>query len=432
MTVRNVDLKSPELKGSNDLSTLALYYYRLLYDVTFAGSGIGYRGVSKSVKDFNYGERRMYGRVDRNMMPMYVNEDKLSVLESGDGTKVCRALDFVADAFRDFRHAFRMAVEKNQISQYEGFMTVPEPQRAYISPTMHFREYRMAMYELFAEKLKADREAGAKISDFDSFVPYFDQFIEDSTSKAPFTFSAFMRSKYASVHMTGLAIDLMEIDASKDKRKVEMVFDNPNYPFYENMAMQFGFSIDKHMPFRLVADLGSPSMQRYMRQRGYETTHQVFKRCYRKTYVVGYNNFKSLMVMYYNSFVSFHRSTSRPAMDEKGKYVAQRTFRNQEDLVHLNIKYGEEWFLEKYASIRNMEETSPLTPLRIKQLSNRAHRMTKIKGKARALQMLNRGVIKTDTKSGSIHEKKQKRREQKTGQQRRADQAQRRPGTFNY
>ena len=101
--VRGIDLESEEFKGKNGMSTMALYYYRLLYSATFSGTGTGRRDVSKSVRSFEFGERMLYGRVDPDMMPIQVKDEVLVTLQTSDPAKVCRVLPFVSLAFSDFQ-----------------------------------------------------------------------------------------------------------------------------------------------------------------------------------------------------------------------------------------------------------------------------------------------------------------------------------------
>ena len=434
-TPRGIDPTSRKPKANNDMSTMALYYYRLLYGVTFSQTRSRHsRFVKKNVKNFEFGEKILYGRVDDKMLPMQVQEAKLVNLPVEDPATQVRVLDFVAAAFVDFQKAFRNAMSNGQIKNTEGFLSVPEPKKGYIPASVYYMDYRIALFEIFAEKLRNDADRNVRITDFDSFVPHFEQFIKETSNYAPFTFSAYMRSKYSSIHMTGLAIDLADmLDASDDKKKMERVFDNPNYKFYENMAMQFGFSLDKNCPWRLVADIQSPAMQRYYKSLGYNDYRSILRQCYKSTYLDGYNNFKSLFTIYYNSFVTGNNSIALPTMNQRsGKYVARRVFRQPEDLVKLNIKYGEHWFLQKYAMVRNLEEGSPLSESRVMQLVDRAYRLGKIKGKARALKLINVNLARVDSKSGSIAEKINKLNNEKKQQDDLDNRKQRRPGTLSY
>ena len=416
MEVRGIDPTPREYKGKNKLSTLALFYYRTLYSATFTTGGL--RDIKKSVRNFDYGERIFYGRVNHEMAPIMPKEEFLVMATSLRADKVVKVMNFVAKAFEDFQNAFFVATEKKQISLDEGFMSRPAPLKGFESAVASYGEYRRALYELFVEKLKKDKQKEIYIRDFDSFVPYLDSFIEDIASVAPFTFSAYMRSKYASPHTTGLVIDLAEFNASKDEKKVARVYNNQNYPFYENMAMQFGFSIDKNVPYRLVADLNSPAMIRYMKQFGFNDHIDVFRTCYQLTCIKDYNVFKSLYTTYYNSYVSFNRSVSVPRMRKDGKYTPKNIFREPKDLVSINVEYGEKWFLEKYMKIRNAEEGGKYTPERMKQLADRANRISKVRTKEHALVLVDQQFRDVSHMPGSVNhiQKNFEKRKQRNGQ----------------
>jgi hypothetical protein len=423
------DITLGEYNGNNELSALATYYYRLLYSASFSSVGSSVRKVSKSITDFEFAERALYGRVNEEMIPIVPKEDHLVQIFSADATNAVRVMDFVALAFTKFQRAFQDAHETGQIRPDEGFMTYPEPKRGYTSPTTHYTEYRTALFEIFSQNIRNDKSRNMQIKDFDSFVPHFENFIENSTTKAPFTFSGFLRSNYANVLMTGLAIDLTDMmDASIDNKKVQRIYDNPNYPFYENMALQFGFRIDKNCPYRIIADLGSPAMQRHMTAMGYNSVQQALANCYEPAYLLGYNNFKSLFVIFYNSLIGFSSVIAQPNLNQDGTYSTRRVFRTQQDLIELNLEYGELWFLEKYAQIRNLEERGQKTAERMSQISKRAFRYGKIKGKERALYMISKQVATTAQEPGSFAQITKARDKQIRKSEKQAAQRQAQPG----
>tara|TARA_E500000331_G_scaffold354683_2_gene408328 strand:- start:726 stop:2018 length:1293 start_codon:yes stop_codon:yes gene_type:complete len=430
MTIRNTDLG--EYKGINKQSTIAQHYYRLLYNVTFSSVGPAKRDVRKSITNFEFSERIMYGRVNHEMIPIIPREAKMRELNSNGGKMVCRVFDFVELAFKNFQKAFQNAEQKGQISPDQGFLTFPEPKAGYVSPISHYLEYRTALYEIFSKKISKDKQVNVNITSFEDFIPYFDQFVEEATTKVPFTFSGFMRSRYSNVMMTGLAVDIWEGDASLDNKKVKRVYDNPNYPFYENMALQFGFSIDKNLPWRLVADLKSPAMIRYMNQLGYPNLASIFSNHYETAHLVGYNNFKSLFAIYYNSFVQNYPTVVTPYLQKSGKYISKRTYRQTVNLIELNLKYGEQWFLEKYAQIRNLEESSPLSVSRVSQVVDRANKLGKIKNKEDCLYMINKNFAVTDHLPGSLAEKTTNRQNKKNTKDDQDLQQQRKPGSLSY
>ena len=114
--------------------------------------------------------------------------------------------------------------------------------------------------------------------------------------------------------------------------------------------------------------------------------------------------FKSLYTSYYNSYVQFNESTAIPKMKKDGKYIPKRIFRERIDLVSLNVEYGEKWFLEKYITIRNMEEGKKYTPERMMQIADRAHRISKVRGKASGLLLIDKQFRDVSHMAGSVNQ----------------------------
>jgi hypothetical protein len=230
--------------------------------------------------------------------------------------------------------------------------------------------------------------------------------------------------------MSGLAIDLAEFDASLDILKVERVFDNKNYKFYENAAMQYGFKIDKNCPWRIVADLGSPAMQKYMNNRGFKSSDRVMKAAYEPAYLVGYNAFKTMLITYYNAYVEKKPAIIRPRRNGLGDYVSYKFERVKIDIFDYVREHGEVYFLEKYVIFRSMEEDDAFTPQKIANITARAMEIANVKGMEKALKYINEDVCDTKTRSGSVTYRKNKRLQRNEELKRRADMPS--PGTMKY
>jgi len=394
-------------KGSNKMTAMLSYYYRLLYSVVHSPNS-NYKTINKNVKNFEYGEHILYGRVlDITLVPVLLHERLLLAPKAMDPTKPVRVVNFVADAFNDFTKAFETAQFKNQISMDAGFLTSPIAKKGYVSPTQSYKVYRAAAYEVFMKYMN-DNDLHPKIRDFDTFYDQFHNYFKLFCTKVPFTLEAFHRSGYSDVRHAGLAIDLAEFDASEDKIKVERVFENKNYRFYENAAMQFGFRIDLSCPWRLVADLGSPAMIKYMKARGFRDANRVMNAAYEPAYLTGYNAFKTMVVTYYNSYVQSNPATIRHRRNGLGDYVSHKIERIPVDIFDLISEYGERFFLEKYVNFRSMENESIFTPQKISLITDRALELAKIRGMEEALKYINEDVCKTTFKSGSIAQRANK------------------------
>ena len=79
----------------------------------------------------------------------------------------------------------------------------------------------------------------------------------------PFTRSGYIKSKYYDPRCTALFISLFRIDPTDDGAKKEFYADK-NFRFYYNFVRKYGFVVDIYNPSRIVADLKSAPMNRYM------------------------------------------------------------------------------------------------------------------------------------------------------------------------
>jgi len=417
------------MRGKNDLSSDLIYYYRLLYSVVHS-VGSPYKKIGKSVRNFENGERVMYGRVDREYVAILPKEELLVAPSGQTGTQLVRVMPFVADAFEDFQKAFQSALYAKKISGNDAFLSTPMPKKGYMSPTQQYKEYRRAMFKIFIKYLDA-LDCHKKITDFESFQIYFMDFVRNTTARAPFTIEGFQRSHLAHPHMSGLVIDLADtLDPADDKAKVEKIFESPNYRFYENAAMQFGFSIDKNCPWRLVADLGSPVMLTYMENRGFSSVDRVLRKCYDKAYMSGYNIFKTMLEMYYNSYIDLKKRVVFPKRNSKGDYISASLKRSQTSLADLSFEYGESYFLEKYITIRNLEEGGMFSEQKVQLMLSRSLEMIQISGTESALKYINEQLSDTTNRSGSLAQRKHRRKKKK--EEEKALQSQPKPGTMKY
>ena len=87
----------PKPKGNNKLSSYAIFTQRKFYKEEVFGDNL------PTPIDLWY-EKPFYGRVDTNNIPVYPIESKLKAIDSATGNVF--VLDFVADAFKDFRENF--------------------------------------------------------------------------------------------------------------------------------------------------------------------------------------------------------------------------------------------------------------------------------------------------------------------------------------
>ena len=145
-----------------------------------------------------------------------------------------------------------------------------------------------------------------KIRTFNDFYPHFVSFVEHMTPDYPLTKEGFIKSRYCSPYTSGLVIDICDKDPTKDEDKFENILSSPNWKFFKNAATQYGFIIDKNIPWRLVADLGSPAMSHYLGNNDInskDTLATIFETYYERAYETSFDAFLRNILSFYNSFV---------------------------------------------------------------------------------------------------------------------------------
>ena len=62
--------------------------------------------------------------------------------------------------------------------------------------------------------------------------------------------------------ISGLMIQMLDNSHGQDGTR-DSWLEDPNFTFYTNLARQLGFLVDKHAPWRLIANITSPNMLVY-------------------------------------------------------------------------------------------------------------------------------------------------------------------------
>ena len=361
----------PSFKGNNNLKAREMLIERNVYTV-YALAEL--RKVSEpkletiQIKDFQKDEKLFVGRVDQQHNPIFINPRYLKPLGDSVGRQNKTAINFVADAFGDMKSKFDKALRTGRISSDSIALSELTAKKAYVEPLKQYNDFikgKTAEFKGFAK-----RKGRLKtIKDFDSFVNVFLEFIDSTAKRVPFTKSMFLLTKEVSILSSGLAIEIYEGNYGSDKEKIEMFYRHSNFEYLKNLAYAHGFVIDKHIPWRLVADMNSPQMAPYINDSfkipGLGASSVLFL-AFNKTYFDDINSLARIMVDFYNT-IAVHRprtvirepsATSSPnsAKTVFAKCEKKRTIRRERTTVQEVIaSHADAFWLDIYAKIRNAE-----------------------------------------------------------------------------
>ena len=362
----------PNFNGNNNLNSRDMLINRQVYNgyiLTLLEDVLEPTIETAQIKDFQKDEKLLYGRLDAAVKnTIFPKPQYITGFSTGrrDGLT---AVSYVVRAFNDMKFKFDRDIRNGSIRSDSPALSDLTIAKAYVNPINEYNNYTNLFTQQFFTFV-SDNGYLKTLSDFTSFVPIFMEFASLISKNLPITRSMFFLSKYISPRSTGLVLEIYEGDYGDDKLKEELFYRDTNFEYLKNLAYVFGFMIDKHIPWRLVADLNSPRMKRYIRETiGPEepnagttllTTHTL-------TYPDDTNMLVELMVSCYNEVVRMRPRTSitSPA-STVNKNSAMTTFgencrtkktivRYQVTVPQIVVQYPPSYFLKIYAQIRNME-----------------------------------------------------------------------------
>ena len=243
--------------GTNFLGSRAIFDQRLIYnELIFPDSE--YPRLFKT-----WGRDRYYGTINTKGNAVIPNDSELRPLSFPD-TETQFSLNFVADAWRDFCLRLRSLSNSNIIFR-DSPWAAPTVKKAWFPVSEEYYQYMAQnIYPAFNGQFLAQAGRDRQISDIQGFLAMFDQFVDENLkSIGPLTISGLLEGSYLSPLVSGLIIEINDSDYDQDFLK-SYVYKDSNFQLVQGIAEQYGFAIDKNIPWRLVADLRNPAMREYM------------------------------------------------------------------------------------------------------------------------------------------------------------------------
>ena len=307
--MKKMDLKSEEPLlanldpvGNNKNKSLSAYYQKKLYELKSFNDGI--LSFNKPINILY--EKLFFGRVNLNNEPIIVDQATLKTLVTNTGGEIV-LLNFVLDAYKDFVSYWSYLNKINKTST-AGLLQDVIAKSTWIDPGKMYFYYMSEIYENFRDRLNKKK---IKIKNFDQFILEFTEYVDNVTPTLPLTFSTYIQSRMIDPMISGLCFDVKVADLTDDSVKYSQFLKDPNYALFKKTAMKFGFFPDKHIPWRLWADIDSPAMKPYMEN--YVLTQD---NLYEKNYVHanGYDLelIRFYLVQFYNTFISGQMQIREP------------------------------------------------------------------------------------------------------------------------
>ena len=233
-----------------------------------------------------------YSVVDTNNNLVFPRENKISPLVGGNKQT---SLSFVSLAYSAMMEELERRVNEGQFEK-QSFFSVARAESSFTSPLSSFNEFMISQFRE-VENLYYTKE----ITDFKSFLVFFQNFMQSKNNKFRFTLMGFLEN-ISCPKTSGLQIDL--IDGQKDNfdLKLQLITDIA-FKRYLLLAEKYGFFVDRNNPATLVANIDSPAMQRFAREDAGANlgTEGIMKVYFQKAYEVSFDFFINFLIGFYNS-----------------------------------------------------------------------------------------------------------------------------------
>lgn len=341
---------------SNRTPTKDLFNQRMSYNVTMAQS------TYTNLVDFNFGEKYLYGRVNRLFVPMMVNESRAPIKKFNQAivqAKGLGALAFVVDAFNDLAQQFQKCAMTRKIDTTDSYLTNLKVYKAYESPERVYRAYKNIYFAAMAISFKKQK---IKVRNFGEFLDHLLLLLEATARTEPLTRPGYIKSRRAPVGCSGLVIEIADLDTSNDQAKIDRFVNSNNWNFYLNACASYGFMVDRRIPWRLVADIGAlPHKSRmldYAAAYGLNSTNKIIDTYYKSAHLDYFKNFKSDLFTLYNKVKLKNFLVTE---QYKGRTISRRIRPATYTPESLAKRYPDENFLRLYFKIRFLEEESQFT-----------------------------------------------------------------------
>jgi len=328
-------------KNNNDESSIDLFNKRIIYSSDVFK--IGYPNLI----DFTFAEKALYGKVDRNFIPIVLNP-RLSVLKqfrnSANPQQDVKALGFIVDAFEALSQQFKKAEQSGNIYSNDPNLTNLKVYKSYKDNNISYDEYQKNFIKALKQNLNINN-----IQNFQTFIKELLSTVTIVTRTFPMSMPAYTKSKLNSITNSGLSLEIADAPYDNDDQKINEFVNSKNWAFYVNACNSYGFMIDINAPWRLIADLDSEAMKGYADAYGFRNASDMLVFNFSATHNRFYNQLPEQLLRLYNEMIPTHIPTS----DECGsKIIVTERY----TLQSLQQKFSNDFFLKFYFNLRFSEE----------------------------------------------------------------------------
>ncbi len=335
-------------KESNAETTQNLYDKNLIYKSELLSLSKTY----SCLVDFNFGEKYLYGRVDRDfisMEPSRIMSRFSTIPNSSNDSGRVQVMSFVGEAFFGLSRHFRRSIQIGAIRSSDPYLSNLIAYAGYQNPKRAYQRYLNA---LTAAMSKHKNNKRFRITNFQQFITFLKDFSMSVGGTYPVTKTGFIKSRLNPIIGNGLTIEISDLSYINDDQKITEFVNSSNFEYFLNACNSYGFMVDISAPWRLVADLDSVAMQGYASKYGYSSTNSVINFAFSKTHNEFFRTLPQTLLTLYGNLssvlVEFDDCNNKTVIKKPEQYTIEQ----------INNLYNESYFIKLYCMLRFLEEES--------------------------------------------------------------------------
>jgi|7_EtaG_2_1085326.scaffolds.fasta_scaffold00535_2 hypothetical protein len=387
--------------ASNSLESYELFLKRTAYKV-FAyyekGDPDRINKLPPPIKDFWQQENCLYGRVNEAYTPVRCGPEYLNDAEDG-----VSAVNFVVQAYYQMKKEFNLLLIKAKNNPPAPPLNIFRATKGYQDLKPSFTRLMKSLESGFFYQALSNPGLASSITSFEDFLPLYLQFIKTQAQIVPITFSSFLAGPIGSVMNSGLALEIGEFDNSSDDEKIKDFITHPWFTVYKQLASKYGFFIDKNAPWRLVANLSSPAMQKFigMYTAGSVGPTKYFSIYTSAPYLGDIIRLKNSALKVYIGIRTTRPQIKKPILSNGcSKY---RTIRRPAATSADVEKFPFSYWLKFYIHLKNIETGMLFPPTRLDHFFNNSKNLANSVDNRTALGYINRKFDRVPSQVGSLN-----------------------------
>jgi|TARA_R110000744_G_scaffold48760_2_gene106291 hypothetical protein len=372
-------------KENNNETSLELFNKKLIYNSDVLKTDY------PNLIDFNFAEKALYGKVDRNYIPIAASSNTFkNFISSGNPRQNIQAIGFVVDAFEALAQQFKKAEQSGKIYSNDPNLTNLKVYKSYKDNNISYEEYQVN----FIKALKTNLNV-SNIQNFQTFIKELLSTVTNITRTFPMSMPAYTKSRLNNLTNSGLALEIADLPYDNDDQKINDFVNSKNWEFYVNACNSYGFMIDIGAPWRLIADIDSEAMKGYASSYGLRSSSAILALGFSTTHNRFYNQMTQRLLRLYNEVVPTHI----PTFDECGpKIVTTERY----TLQSLQEKFSNDFFLKFYFALRFSEEESQFSNAEKQRIIKDCLQLSRSSDNRRALGVFERYVNQPFDYRGSL------------------------------